>query len=209
LFFFKFNNGCVESNEIDNNNSVGIFSKNWWWSSWVMAGYNIRTPQQQQQQPQPTRPRVARMKMLPVYSIYHPVGVARTLQQADHPLSLPFFLSTLLTLPSTQSHTQFFQLSTEKLYTSCGLCSFSSSSSANWLHHSITTARIGRHVLTQPQQHGNGDCTAALLFLYKRKMEEEKRWANDCCCVMARQCHKTWWNYLCRYLSAEQGETTA
>jgi uncharacterized membrane protein len=27
-FFAEFNNGCVESNEIDNNNSVGIFSKN-------------------------------------------------------------------------------------------------------------------------------------------------------------------------------------
>lgn len=37
LFFCKSNNGCVESNEIANNNSVGIFSKNWWWSSWVMG----------------------------------------------------------------------------------------------------------------------------------------------------------------------------
>lgn len=138
---------------------------------------------------------------------------AHSSRQADHPLSLPFFLSfhpldtPLYPIP----HAVLPTLDRKTLH-QLGCEAAPSSSSANWLHHSITTARIGRHVLTQPQQqHGNGDCTTIQQLLFNSINEKWTRkhgWI-DCCCVMARQCHKTWWNYLCRYLSAEQGETTA
>lgn len=114
------------------------------------------------------RPRVARMKMRPVYSIYHPATEWESWRCTHTPagrqttlFSLPFFLSfhpldtPLYPIP----HAVLPTLDRKTLH-QLGCEAAPSSSSANWLHHSITTARIGRHVLTQPQQqHGNGDCT--------------------------------------------------